>query len=86
MFHLPFGAVVMNITIDATYENGVLKPVQPLPLKEHERVRVSVSTPHDVQKALDAVERSYGLLGWTGDVETLRRVALDDEFGILESS
>jgi predicted DNA-binding antitoxin AbrB/MazE fold protein len=32
----------MAITVEAVYENGVLKPSQPLPLKEHEKVRVSV--------------------------------------------
>lgn len=32
----------MTITIEATYEGGVLKPLEPLPLKEHEKVRVSV--------------------------------------------
>lgn len=32
----------MPITIDATYENGVLKPAHPLPLTENERVRVTV--------------------------------------------
>ena len=32
----------MTITIDATYENGVLKPAQPLPLAEHAQVRVTV--------------------------------------------
>jgi predicted DNA-binding antitoxin AbrB/MazE fold protein len=32
----------MAITVDAVYENGVLKPVQPLPLKEHEAVRLTV--------------------------------------------
>jgi predicted DNA-binding antitoxin AbrB/MazE fold protein len=32
----------MSITIDATYEDGVLKPAQPLPLHEHEKVRVTV--------------------------------------------
>lgn len=32
----------MTITIDATYENGVLKPSQPLPLSEHAQVRVTV--------------------------------------------
>jgi predicted DNA-binding antitoxin AbrB/MazE fold protein len=32
----------MTITIDATYEDGVLKPAQPLPLGEHEKVRVTV--------------------------------------------
>ena len=32
----------MTITIDATYENGVLVPAQPLALSEHEKVRVTV--------------------------------------------
>jgi len=32
----------MTITIDATYEDGVLKPSEPLPLREHETVRVTV--------------------------------------------
>src|SRR5438105_10322811 len=32
----------MTITIDATYEDGVLKPAEPLPLSEHEKVRVTV--------------------------------------------
>ena len=32
----------MTITIDATYEDGVLKPAQPLPLKERSQVRVTV--------------------------------------------
>jgi predicted DNA-binding antitoxin AbrB/MazE fold protein len=75
----------MPLIVEAIYENGVLKPVQPLPLEENERVRVSIHRPADVPKALDAVERSYGLIGWTGDPETLRRIAEDDEFGILES-
>ncbi len=38
-----------------------------------------------VDEALAAVQKGYGLLRWTGDAETLRRVAEDDEFGILES-
>jgi predicted DNA-binding antitoxin AbrB/MazE fold protein len=33
---------IMAITVEAVYENGVLKPAQPLPLKEHEKVRVTV--------------------------------------------
>lgn len=32
----------MPLTVEAVYENGVLKPVEPLPLKEHEKVRVTV--------------------------------------------
>jgi predicted DNA-binding antitoxin AbrB/MazE fold protein len=32
----------MAHTVEAIYENGVLKPAEPLPLREHERVRVTV--------------------------------------------
>lgn len=32
----------MTIIIDAIYEGGVLVPAQPLPLSEHEKVRVTV--------------------------------------------
>ena len=28
----------MTLTVEAVYENGVLKPTQPLPLKEQEKV------------------------------------------------
>lgn len=34
----------MTITVDAIYENGVLRPVQPLALKEQEQVRVTVES------------------------------------------
>ena len=69
----------MTITIEATYENGVLKPAQPLPLKEHEKVRVTI------EPELTWAERTAGMLKWTGDPAVLRRIAEDDEFGILES-
>jgi predicted DNA-binding antitoxin AbrB/MazE fold protein len=32
----------MPIHVDAVYENGVLRPLKPLDLREHERVLVSV--------------------------------------------
>jgi predicted DNA-binding antitoxin AbrB/MazE fold protein len=32
----------MGLTIEAVYENGVLKPTQPLPFKEHEKVTITV--------------------------------------------
>lgn len=34
----------MVITVEAVYENGVLKPSQLLPWKEGERVRIDVSS------------------------------------------
>jgi predicted DNA-binding antitoxin AbrB/MazE fold protein len=69
----------MAITIEAVYENGVLKPIGPLLLKEHEKVRVTI------EPALAVAERTAGMIPWTGDPELLRHIAQDDEFGILES-
>lgn len=69
----------MSITVEATYENGVLKPLQPLPLQEHDKVRVTVHT------AVSVAEQTAGMLKWTGDPEVLRQIAEEDEFGILES-
>jgi len=74
----------MSITVEAIYEDGVLKPKQPLPLQEHEQVEITIQTPA-VPATVEAVRRSYGLIGWSGDAETLRRVALDPGFGIEES-
>jgi predicted DNA-binding antitoxin AbrB/MazE fold protein len=33
---------LMALTVEAVYEDGVLKPAQPLPLQEHERVSITV--------------------------------------------
>lgn len=33
----------MAITVEAIYEDGVLKPAQPLPFDEHEKVRITVA-------------------------------------------
>jgi predicted DNA-binding antitoxin AbrB/MazE fold protein len=62
------------LIVEAIYENGVLKPARPLPLKEHEKVRVTIETP------ASPILQAYGIMGWTGDAETLERIALDPEF------
>ena len=67
------------LTVEAIYENGVLKPDRPLPFSEHERVRLSI------QAAVDPVLASAGIFGWRGDSATLERIALEPEFGIRES-
>jgi predicted DNA-binding antitoxin AbrB/MazE fold protein len=69
----------MPITIEAIYENGVLKPSQPLPLEEHETVQITI------EPRISWAERTAGMLQWTGDPEVLRRIAEDDEFGLLGS-
>jgi predicted DNA-binding antitoxin AbrB/MazE fold protein len=69
----------MAITVEAVYENGVLKPSEPLPLKEHEKVRITI------EPKLSWVDRTAGIIHWTGDPEDLRHLVEDDEFGIMES-
>ena len=69
----------MPMTIEAIYEDGVLKPSQPLPLEEHETVRITI------EPVRSWAERTAGLLQWTGDFEDLRRIVEDDEFGIREA-
>jgi predicted DNA-binding antitoxin AbrB/MazE fold protein len=69
----------MTITVEAVYENGVLKPAKPLPLQDHDRVHVTIQVNRSVAR------ESAGMLRWRGDGEMLRRLAEDDEFGIMES-
>jgi predicted DNA-binding antitoxin AbrB/MazE fold protein len=69
----------MSLTVEAIYENGVLKPAEPLPLAEHEKVTVTIIP------AVSLATQTAGMVPWTGDVETLDRIARDPEFGILES-
>jgi len=59
----------MAIVVEATYENGMLRPHQPLPLKEHEQVRIVV------QPEEDWVDSTYGILGWTGGAADLQYLA-----------
>jgi predicted DNA-binding antitoxin AbrB/MazE fold protein len=35
----------MTLTIEAIYENGVLRPAQALPLKEHQKVAIVIHAP-----------------------------------------
>jgi predicted DNA-binding antitoxin AbrB/MazE fold protein len=46
----------MAITVEAIYEQGVLKPVQALPLREHQHVRITVEEP------VDWVSRTRGII------------------------
>ncbi len=69
----------MSLTVEAVYENGVLKPAVPLPFKEHEKVRVTI------EQGDSPLVRAYGIMGWTGDAETIERIALDPEFLLEEA-
>ena len=60
----------MSITVEATYENGTLRLSQPLPLKEQERVQVTI---HETG---NPVQQSAGLIPCSDPV-LIERIALD---------
>jgi predicted DNA-binding antitoxin AbrB/MazE fold protein len=67
------GVLPMMITVDATYENGVLKPLEPLPFSEQQRVRITVGPP------TSRARQTAGIMGWTGSAELAERFAMDPE-------
>jgi predicted DNA-binding antitoxin AbrB/MazE fold protein len=46
----------MAITIEATYENGVLRPLGLLPLRERQQVRITI------EESVDWVFRTRGII------------------------
>jgi predicted DNA-binding antitoxin AbrB/MazE fold protein len=63
----------MTLTVEAVYEDGVLKPAQPLPLKEHEQVQITI------HPRFSNLADSYGLLGFQGTAEEADYFAMDPE-------
>jgi predicted DNA-binding antitoxin AbrB/MazE fold protein len=64
----------MAVTVEAVYADGVLKPMQPLPFPEHEKVQVTV------RSAASWVQETAGIPGWERTSEELAPFALDPEF------
>jgi predicted DNA-binding antitoxin AbrB/MazE fold protein len=62
----------MSITLDATYENGVLRPLQPLFLREGDRVRITV------EECVDWVYRTRGIIPCS-DTALIEWAAMDPE-------
>ena len=58
------------LVIEAIYENGVLKPAHLLPLKEHEKVQITI------HGAVSRVQATAGLIPCS-DPDLIERVALD---------
>jgi predicted DNA-binding antitoxin AbrB/MazE fold protein len=67
----------MAITVEAIYDNGVLRLSESVPLPNQAKVRITIHTPAERNR----VRAAYGLIGWKGDSETVQRIALDPEFG-----
>lgn len=58
----------MTLNVQAIYENGVLKLTQPLPLAEHEEVRVTI------HQGSRSAQQTAGMIGWKGDAETFQQI------------
>ena len=66
----------MTKTLQAVYENGVLRPLEPLPLKEHQRVMVTVSDPAECwldHEYVEQVKKDVALMGPAPSLEEVRK-------------
>lgn len=63
----------MPKSIEVVYEGGVLRPLSPLKLKEHEKVRITL------EEAKSAVRASSGMFSGL-DENTINEIALSPEF------
>ena len=61
----------MAITVEAIYENGILRLSERLPFPEHEKLSVTVAPKSSW------VQETAGILGWKGNPELAERFALD---------
>ena len=68
----------MPLTVEAVYENGVLRPTQPLPLQEHAKVSSTI------QPAISLARQTAGMVPWTGSLEDLDYLIEDVENDPLE--
>ncbi len=62
----------MSLHVEAVYENGVLKLDQRLPLRDQERVLLTV------QPKVSHARQSYGMLAWKGSAEDLEELLSPD--------
>jgi predicted DNA-binding antitoxin AbrB/MazE fold protein len=63
----------MSRNIEAVYEDGVLKPLSPLDLKDHERVKLTV------EEERSTVRATSGMFSGISD-SVIEEVALSPEF------
>lgn len=66
----------MTKTLEAVYENGVLRPLEPLPLKEHQRVMVTVCDPAERwldHEYMEKVKKDVAAMEPAPSLEEVRR-------------
>jgi len=66
----------MTKTVEAVYENGVLRPLEPLPFKEHQLVTVTVSDPAEHwldHEYMEKVKQDVAAMGPAPSLEEVRQ-------------
>ena len=63
----------MSRNIEAIYEGGVLKPLSPLKLNEHQKVKITVEGEESAVRATSGMFRGL-------DHDTIEEIALSPEF------
>ena len=71
----------MPKTIEAIYEDGVLKPIQSLNIKEHQLVKIII-TSHDLEEIPDAVKKIINHLKGPLPTRTPAEMAKDTEIDV----
>lgn len=69
----------MTIEVEAIFQNGVLQPTTPIPLQDHQKVRLTI------ESTTSLARETAGMVNWSGDQATLDRLIQDPEFGIEEA-
>jgi len=66
----------MTKTIDAVYENGVIKPLEKLLLPESQKIKVTIETTESLAASTKAIIAA--------DPDVVRQVAEGDEYSYIE--
>jgi predicted DNA-binding antitoxin AbrB/MazE fold protein len=61
-----------SMRVEAVFENGVLRPVQPLPLRPHQRVTIALELPETV-------------VAWPDDVAAIYQEIADEDRRLAEA-
>lgn len=62
----------MHKTIDAVYEDGVIKPLERLDISESQKIKITIETTESVVASTKAIIKA--------DPEVVRHVAVSDEY------
>jgi len=62
----------MHKTIDAIYENGVIKPLERLDISESQKIKITIETTENIVASTKAIIKA--------DPDVVRHVAVSDEY------